>query len=135
MNMNLAAIFPWRPSRRRADARRRIAGLRCSMGEVLDFSRRGLKVASARKPELTKGMTIPVLVGSPTRGVGVVATVAWIRQDKKAGAWHIGLRIEDQGPDLLMAVSRFAPERPARPPAPAKKPRKSRKTAPRSMAA
>ncbi|CAN5845189.1 hypothetical protein BH11PLA1_BH11PLA1_14210 [soil metagenome] len=77
---SFGTLFGSKPAAKRTRAHRyRAAGFATPFGEVKDLSSTGMKIASARKPQLEKGQKASMRLSSAFQQVVVTARVAWIR--------------------------------------------------------
>lgn len=90
---------------RRAE-RFRTPGLKCQIGEVVDLSSAGARVACALRPSLKPGDALPIAIQGKGQRLPVRARVAWV--GRSGGQYQVGLEFVNVPPDVAESLGQMA---------------------------
>lgn len=95
----------------RRAGRLRCQAVRCSLGEVLDLSAGGMRVAAKRDPGISADTVFDVRIDSPTGPCTVKAHVVWVTK-RGWRRYELGVRFVELTPEsraTLTLIARAAP--------------------------
>jgi PilZ domain len=104
--------FPTRPSEKSGSERRRAGRVRCEsafcqLGEILDFSRTGVRIRSKRKLKYPSDKYVFLDLQCANTALIVPARQVTCRK-RSAGGYDIGFEIPPQSPEWTRALALFA---------------------------
>jgi hypothetical protein len=94
------------PNRRRG-GRLRCQDLRCDLGQILDISSTGMRVAVGRRPAAEEGSVLPVVFSTPDGTVKLWTRVARCKRHDSSRR-ELGLEFVDPTPEQLQLLRSMA---------------------------